>query len=249
MTTSRQRVDIINVLGLHLRASDQFVRTARQFQAEVKVIRGDRTANGRSILDLTTLGAACGADVVIEADGPDAELALEALVSLVGRGFDEPDLKTTLFTSPGEVPVSSQQPTAPMAGQPAAAGERPSDSTLGTPILIVEDDVDTAETMARLLTMCGHIVQIARNGYQAIELAHRQPPGYVLLDLGLPGLDGYAVAARLRSELAGPFTIIAVTGHGQEEDRLRACEAGINYHLLKPADPSAVLSLLTPQPD
>ena len=241
----------------------------------MKVTRGDRTANGKSILDLTTLGAACGTDVVIEADGPDAELALEALVGLVSRGFDEPDLKTTLYTPSCDVPAPSPAQPAPVAadgevngetvesamgrvvlrraappidaaGHIAAVSQSVAGSTIGAPVLIVEDDDDTAETMARLLRMCGHSVHVARDGHQAIELALRQRPYFVLLDLGLPGLDGYEVAARLRRELSGPFTIIAVTGYGQEEDRRRAREAGINFHLLKPADPSAVLSLLTP---
>ena len=70
-------------------------------------------------------------------------------------------------------------------------------------ILVVDDYSDTAESMAMWLKQFGHDVLIARDGYQAIEIARRQPPNYVLLDLGLPGLDGYQVASRLRQELGG----------------------------------------------
>jgi CheY-like chemotaxis protein len=111
-------------------------------------------------------------------------------------------------------------------------------------ILVIDDDRDTAETMARFLKAFGHDVQTAFDGYEAIEIARRQRPEYVLLDLALPGLDGYQIAARLRQELAGPFVIIAVTGYGREEDRQLSRQADIDYHLLKPIDLTALLSLL-----
>jgi CheY-like chemotaxis protein len=112
-------------------------------------------------------------------------------------------------------------------------------------ILVIDDDRDTAETTARFLETFGHDVRIALNGYQAIEIACSLQPGHVLLDLALPGLDGYQVAARLRQELAGPLVIIAVTGYGREEDRQLSRQAGIDHHLLKPIDLSALLSLLS----
>ena len=87
--TVRRQVDVINVLGLHLRAADKFVRLARQFRAGVRVACGGRKASGKSILDLTTLAAECGSRLELEADGPDAEAALDALTSLVARRFDE----------------------------------------------------------------------------------------------------------------------------------------------------------------
>jgi CheY-like chemotaxis protein len=112
-------------------------------------------------------------------------------------------------------------------------------------ILVIDDGQDTAETMECLLKLVGHEAQIALNRHQAIELARRQHPDYVLLDLGLPGLDGYQVASRLRQERADPLVIIAVTCYGQEVDRQRFREAGINHHLIKPPDLTALLSLLS----
>ena len=75
-------------------------------------------------------------------------------------------------------------------------------------ILVVDDYSDTVESMAMWLKHFGHDVQVARDGYQAVAIAHRQRPNYVLLDLGLPGLDGYQVASRLRRELAAPPSLL-----------------------------------------
>jgi phosphotransferase system HPr (HPr) family protein len=112
-------------------------------------------------------------------------------------------------------------------------------------VLVVDDDRDTAETMARLLEFLGHDVQIALDGHQAIEIARHQRPNYVLLDLGLPGMDGYQVASTLRQDLAGPLAIIAVTGFGQEEDRRRTLAAGFDHHFVKPIDHHALLAMLS----
>jgi phosphotransferase system HPr (HPr) family protein len=119
-------------------------------------------------------------------------------------------------------------------------------------ILVVDDYIDTVESMAMWLKRYGHDVQVARDGYQAVEIARRQPPNYVLLDLGLPGLDGYQVASRLRRELDAPPVIIAITGYGREEDRRRALAAGCDHHFLKPFDHRALVTLLSAsdtQPD
>jgi phosphotransferase system HPr (HPr) family protein len=111
-------------------------------------------------------------------------------------------------------------------------------------ILVVDDDRDTAESMACLLRYFGHEVQIAFDGHQAIEVARRQRPRYVLLDIGLPGLNGYEVAARLRRELPGPLELIAITGFGRDEDRQRAQACGFDGFFLKPFDQDAFDSLM-----
>jgi CheY-like chemotaxis protein len=113
-------------------------------------------------------------------------------------------------------------------------------------ILVVDGDRDTVETTACLLRTFGHDVPTARDGSRALEIARRQRPDYVLLDLALPGMDGYQVASRLRQELTEPTVFIAITGYGQEEDRCRSREAGIDHHLLKPVDLDTLLSLLSP---
>jgi CheY-like chemotaxis protein len=112
-------------------------------------------------------------------------------------------------------------------------------------ILLVEDDGDSAETLAVLLRIYGHEVQVARDGPTALRLAADQPPDVALLDLGLPGMDGYEVARRLREREADKLLLlIAVTGYGRDEDRRRSKEAGIHLHLLKPVDGEALNRLL-----
>jgi PAS domain S-box-containing protein len=104
-------------------------------------------------------------------------------------------------------------------------------------VLIVDDNVDTAVGMARLLTRAGHKIELAHDGIEAIEKARRQCPEAVVLDIGLPGMDGFAVARELRRETGcAGVTIIAVTGYGQPDDRKRALDAGCHYHLVKPVD-------------
>ena len=113
-------------------------------------------------------------------------------------------------------------------------------------ILVAEDSKATAESAAKLLELLGHKVLVARNGPQAIALALSWRPEFILLDIALPAIDGYAVAAHLRQEdVCRDTIIIAVTGYGQEDDRRRSHEAGIDHHLLKPVSSDVLLPLLS----
>jgi len=89
MVPSRRPIEIVNALGLHFRAAQKFVSVASQFQADVRVHRDSKSANGRSILDLAMLAAECGTRLELEASGPDAERAISALSALIEGGFDE----------------------------------------------------------------------------------------------------------------------------------------------------------------
>jgi two-component system CheB/CheR fusion protein len=123
----------------------------------------------------------------------------------------------------------------------APAGERP------RRCLIIEDNVDAAESMSLLLQLTGHEAEVAFDGATGVEKARGFRPEVVLCDIGLPGsLDGYAVARAFRAdpELRQAF-LIALTGYGQEEDRRRALEAGFDTHLTKPADIEELKRLLT----
>jgi CheY-like chemotaxis protein len=110
-------------------------------------------------------------------------------------------------------------------------------------VLVVDDNVDSAETMAVMLRMWGHDVRMAHDGPGALEAARTHQPDAVLLDLGLPVMDGFETARRLRQEgLAG--LLVAVTGFGGVEDRRRATEAGFDTHLIKPVSPEALREVL-----
>jgi CheY-like chemotaxis protein/two-component sensor histidine kinase len=111
-------------------------------------------------------------------------------------------------------------------------------------VLIVDDNVDLANGLARLLGLLGHSVHVAHDGRDAIEAARAFVPQVVLLDIGLPTMDGYQVARELRMQDFGKAArIIAITGYGQEEDRRRSYEAGFDHHLVKPIDFNSLTTL------
>jgi CheY-like chemotaxis protein len=115
-------------------------------------------------------------------------------------------------------------------------------------VLVVEDNLDQLRTLSTLLRLEGYEVDYATNGYVAIDVAERFKPDVVLLDLGLPGLDGFDVCKWLRRHVGLEHTrIIAVTGYGTEADRARSLAAGCEHHLTKPYDPQHLLSLLRGQ--
>jgi CheY-like chemotaxis protein/two-component sensor histidine kinase len=111
-------------------------------------------------------------------------------------------------------------------------------------ILVVDDNKDTATGLARLLRLLGHETATAFDGPAAIEAAHRHQPEYILLDIGLPGMDGYEVAQRLRAEGFTSATIIAISGYGEDAARRRSREAGFDHHLVKPIKPDELTAIL-----
>jgi two-component system CheB/CheR fusion protein len=124
----------------------------------------------------------------------------------------------------------------PLRVQPAPTGRR---------VLVVEDNRDAADTLGLLLQMQGHDVLVAYNGTDGIGRAASWEPDVVLCDIGLPGIDGFEVARRLRRQ---PGTeralLVAITGYGTEQDRRRGFEAGFDHYLVKPADPDDLRRLL-----
>lgn len=113
-------------------------------------------------------------------------------------------------------------------------------------ILVVDDNVDSAESLGMLLVASGHDVRTVHDGETALEVAVTFQPHVVFLDIGLPRMNGYELARELRrnQRAGGKMLLIALTGYGQKEDRQRSRESGLDQHLVKPLDPSALKALL-----
>jgi CheY-like chemotaxis protein len=126
---------------------------------------------------------------------------------------------------------------------PAMRRSVPSLDATAQRVLIIEDNADTLESLHAVLAADGHEVHGAADGEAGIEMAERTRPSVVLVDIGLPGIDGYEIARRLRArqaELGVQWRLIALTGYGQPEDVARAKEAGFDTHLVKPVAPMAL---------
>lgn len=139
------------------------------------------------------------------------------------------------------LPVYIQPPQKPL---PRSDGSRVS-ALNGYRILVVDDNKDSADTMGMLLRLKGNDIRTANDGLEAMEVAETFHPEMVLLDIGIPKLNGYEVACRIRQQPSGRDVIlVAMTGWGQDEDRRRSLEAGFNFHTVKPVELAALEELL-----
>jgi signal transduction histidine kinase/ActR/RegA family two-component response regulator len=137
---------------------------------------------------------------------------------------------------PDDADVGHASAESPYHPDMAAAGLR---------VLVVDDNRDVADTTATILRLSGCETHVAYDGNTGLDAVDRLQPDAVLLDIGLPGLDGYQLAERLRAKPAHRRTlIVAVSGYGQEEDRARSKAAGFDYHVVKPIDPAVITGLL-----
>lgn len=133
--------------------------------------------------------------------------------------------------------AASEEHRPPAASDPMAAG--------ASRLLLVEDNADIAESMRLLLELLGHQVRVAHDGLAALDAARLERPDVMLVDIGLPGIDGYEVARRVRRDAAlRDVTLVALTGYGRDEDRSTAIDAGFDHHLVKPIDPDTLESLI-----
>jgi CheY-like chemotaxis protein len=123
---------------------------------------------------------------------------------------------------------------------------RPKKAAVPRRVLVVEDNLDAVHTLVLLLREMGHTVDYAINGYAAVDAARRMHPEIVLLDLGLPGLDGFEVCRWIKRDPAlGDTRVFALTAYTQEEYRARAIAAGCEQHLVKPLSVEALEQLLS----
>jgi CheY-like chemotaxis protein len=146
-----------------------------------------------------------------------------------GRLMSEPSLPET---------SSARDPASVPAKGPVIQGT-------GARVLVVDDDPDQAVGLVHVLELVGFTVKTAQDGPSALAAARSFEPAAILLDVGIPGLDGYEVARQLRQEDQGKrLLLIAVTGHGTGDDHDRSREAGFDHHLVKPIDLQNLIALL-----
>ncbi len=139
------------------------------------------------------------------------------------------------------IPLAAAAPGARPMAAPAAPRGLPQPRR----VLVVDDNIDAAESLSLLLQADGHQTELAHDGLTAVAATKRFAPDIVLLDIGLPGLNGYEAAMRMRlhDPEGGRPTLVALTGWGQQQDRERAAEAGFDLHMTKPVDPAVIMAL------
>ncbi len=125
------------------------------------------------------------------------------------------------------------------------------ESPTGTPreasgrrVLVVDDNADAADSLAQIVALLGHRVEVAYDGPSALDKARAHAPEIVLCDIGLPGMSGYEVATTLRARGGASMQLVAVSGYARPEDVARAEQAGFDLHLAKPCDPAQIERLL-----
>jgi CheY-like chemotaxis protein len=150
--------------------------------------------------------------------------------------FSEGHGKGSVFTI--EIPAAGPEAGRPAAARPLTVRAAPEKSLR---VLVVDDNADAADLLAEALGASGHVTSVAQDGPTALHIADTFRPDIALLDIGLPVMDGYELAGKLRSQL-GAVRLIAVTGYGQTPDRERARAAGFDVHLIKPVDLDALLA-------
>ena len=140
------------------------------------------------------------------------------------------------------LPLDASQVDARLSGVHLAASD---DRTRQLRLLVVDDNRDAAESLCMLLEVLGLEVECANDGASALQLAKRFAPDVALLDVGMPGMDGYTLARRLRQDPCHDGLVLAaMTGWGEDSDRARAREAGFDHHFSKPADIKALTRML-----
>lgn len=188
---------------------------------------------------------------------PFAQVTPTLARSRGGLGIGLAVVKTLVQMHKGKVTVHSDGPGKgseftvhlPVVKAPEKPPTRMAKKQATSPrkILLVEDNSDARLAMSRLLRLYGHHVETAEDGLQGLEKVLSADLDVVLLDIGLPGLNGYEVATRIRAEHSKELFLVALTGYGQSDDREKARQAGFDLHLVKPIDPEELNEILAKQ--
>ena len=221
-----------------------------------RVVLTARGEGGEAVVSIRDFGVGIPADMLervfdmfaqVQGPGRGGKGGLGIGLTLV-RSLVQMHGGSIVATSEGAGKGSTFTFRLPLVGPPMVDEERHAGNGgngLSLRILVVDDNQDAADSLALMLALSGHETHAAYDGAAALELAERVVPDVVLLDIGMPELNGYEVAERLRRLPWGHrVVLIALTGWGQDEDRRRALAAGFDHHLTKPVDPQRLATLL-----
>jgi PAS domain S-box-containing protein len=216
-----------------------------------------RIEGGTLAVDVTDDGVGLAPEMLARIFEPFAQVDTSLHRSQGGLGIGLTLVRTLAGLHGGTVEAASAGPgrgsrftlrlptASPPAVDPAAPAPGRREPARGLRVLAVDDNADTLAGLARILSRCGHEVRTATDGPAGLALAREFGPDVALLDIGLPGLDGYELAAALRADPArAAATLIALSGYGQPSDRARSREAGFDHHLVKPVQLPQLLALL-----
>ncbi|MEZ4408092.1 MAG: response regulator [Polyangiales bacterium] len=223
VTTAREGHEAVlrvrdNGVGIPPEALSQIFDLFTQVETSLARTQGGL---GIGLTLVRSLVAMHGGSIEAHSEGPDKGSEFDVRLPLSDLGSDPP----------------APRPKAPTPRTPPLPGS--------FRVLVVDDNEDIAEAMAMALSAAGYEVSLAFDGIQALEVAARETPQVVILDLGLPGIDGFEVARRLRADArTAEAMLVALSGYGQASDRARSREAGVDEHLVKPVDFSVLLNLL-----
>ncbi|HEY4395588.1 MAG TPA: PAS domain S-box protein [Polyangia bacterium] len=217
---------------------------------------GARVERGQAVVSVRDDGTGMGADLLARAFDLFVQQTQSFDRAQGGLGIGLTMVRTLVKMHGGSVEAFSEGPgrgsefvvRLPLspAAQTAPPPPLPSGGATAAPlrVLVVDDNVDAARTLEQVLALAGHRVSLAHDGPGALAAANALRPQLVLLDLGLPGMDGYAVAAKLRAAGHDRAAMVAVTGYGQDDDLRRSKAAGFDRHLVKPLDGAGLRKLL-----
>jgi two-component system CheB/CheR fusion protein len=253
------RVRLIQAVGNVLDNALKFTDAGGKVEVRLdapKGARGDRSEREPAVLTIRDTGVGMDAEQLAhlfdpfpQADrGPARGRGGLGIGLSVAKGLLELHGGTIAATSDGigkgtEITLRLPCAAAPRVQEVATSAASPYARPLR--VVIVEDSLDTAESLGQLLDLLGYAVSLAHSGRRGVELVRKVRPDVVLLDIGLPEMDGFEVARELKADPATAGShLVAITGYDQEEDRQRATAAGFEHHLVKPVDPDQLFKLL-----
>jgi PAS domain S-box-containing protein len=218
---------------------------------------GNAAKHTRAQGSISFTAALEGAEVVVSIEDSGAGLSPGAAAQLFsgGAGIGLSLVHGIVSLHGGRIEARSAGPgrgiefivRLPLASDVVSEGRNAAYNASPTPsvrVLVADDNRDAADSLQRVLALYGHDVRVAYDGASALRIGEEFRPRVAVLDIAMPGTDGYDVARAIRGQQGGEVTLVALTGWGQEADRRRAMESGFDYHLVKPVDPNALNELL-----